>query len=324
MNWKLKAIVQNLIALLPSRLSYELYVQAQLRWGSLRIPDHLLGLRIGVNTWSHLVKSGYDPRHKIFLEVGTGRKPIAPLAFWLMGADRIYTFDLNPYLREDLTIAAIRQIASRPKEVRELMGDFVDNERLESLGDFCRRDAFTLADILAFVRIEYHAPADAAHTALPARSIDVHTSYTVFEHIPGPIIQGIMHEARRLIKPDGVALHLIDYTDHFCHKDPSIHWLNFLRYSDRLCSVIFGNRYMYMNRLRHDDQLAIGREAGFTTDTLQAERDPAVGDDIARGRVKLAQRFRDKSVEILCIINAWVLYRPAATAQARSPQPVSP
>lgn len=133
-----------------------------------------------------------------------------------------------------------------------------------------------------------------------------------------------MHEARRLLRPDGVALHLIDYTDHFCHLDSSIHWLNFLRYSDFMCSLIFGNRYIYMNRLRHADQLALGRSAGFATETLQAERDPAIGDDIARGRVKLAERFRDKSVEILSIINAWVLYRPTATARARGPHPSSP
>lgn len=64
-----------------SRLSYELYYQAQRRWGALRVPNHLLGLRIGVDTWRELVATGYDPRGKVFFELGTGRKPITPLAF---------------------------------------------------------------------------------------------------------------------------------------------------------------------------------------------------------------------------------------------------
>lgn len=311
MNWKVKAAAQNIVAFLPSRLSYSLYYRVQRRWGSLRHPDHLLGINIGLRTWRQLVTAGYDPRGKVFFEVGTGRKPVTPLAFWLMGAERIYTIDANPYLSEELTVEAIRNLASQPHELKTLLGEHLCEERLDTLVEFCRRPTFGLRDILELARIEYHAPGDAAATRLPAASIDVHTSYTVFEHIPREIILGIMREARRLLRTDGVALHLIDYTDHFCHKDPSIHWLNFLRYSDATCRLLFGNRYMYMNRLRHDDQESIGREAGFKTETPAAESDPALASELAAGRVKLAPKFQHKSVGTLSIVNAWLLYRPA-------------
>ena len=302
--------MQNVIALLPSKLSYALYYKAQRHWGALRSPNHLLGLHIGIETWQQLVSSGYDPRQKTFFEVGTGRKPITPLAFWLMGAERVYTLDVNPYLSEELTIEAVMQISSRPDEVINMMGDFINERRLKSLIEFCSNGTFDLTEFLAFACIECYAPADAAHTTLPDGAIDVHTSYTVFEHIPAPIIRDIMTEAHRLLNRGGVAVHLIDYTDHFCHKDSSIHWLNFLRYSDQSCKVLFGNRYMYMNRLRHDDQLAIGQAAGFSPVTLQTELDRKVPEDIANGTIKLAPRFRAKSLDVLSIVNAWVLYRP--------------
>ncbi len=46
-----------------------------------------------------------------FLEVGTGRRIGMPLTYWLLGADKVVTVDLNPYLKEELVrddIAYIR------------------------------------------------------------------------------------------------------------------------------------------------------------------------------------------------------------------------
>ena len=52
---------------------------------------------------------------------------------------------------------------------------------------------------------------------------------------------------------------MVDYSDHFSHSDQTISSINFLRYSDDEWQRYAGNRYMYMNRLRHDDVLALFR-----------------------------------------------------------------
>ena len=49
----------------------------------------------------------------------------------------------------------------------------------------------------------------------------------------------------------------IDYSDHFSHSDKSISSVHFLQFSDGKCNKIAGNRYMYMNRLRHDDFVSL-------------------------------------------------------------------
>ena len=54
---------------------------------------------------------------------------------------------------------------------------------------------------------------------------------------------------------------LVDYGDHFEHNDHRLSNINFLQYSDALWRVIAGNRYMYMNRLRHDAMLTLFQRA---------------------------------------------------------------
>jgi len=310
MNWKLKAAAQNVVAILPSGISYRAHYYVQRRWGGLRNPDRFRGLKAGADTWRHLQESGFNPNGKVFFEVGTGRAPIEALAFWLLGARKVITCDLNPYLREELTVEYIRHIVANVAEVHKILGDQLKEDRFRELCTFVRVGVFQMSKFMEMAAIDYRAPYDAQRTDLPDYSIDVHTSYAVLEHIPGPIIAGIMREARRILRPDGIGIHLVDYNDHFSHNDPNLHWLNFLRYSNSMWSIIGGNRYMYVNRLRHDDQLAIGEEAGLRTKTLATRRDERVPGNLADGTIKIAKRFRKKSPTTLAVQSAWISYRP--------------
>lgn len=311
MNWKLKAMAQNVVSALPSRLSYDAYYFVQRRWGGLRDPDPLHGLKVGVETWRNLLRIGYEPSNKIFFELGTGRAPIAPLAFWLMGAKKVITCDLNPYVSEELTFAAVRHIVTHTHEVRSILDGLLQEARLRELCVFFGAERFRLRNFMEFVGIDYRAPFDARKTRLADCSIDVHTSYTVLEHISKPVIVDIMHEARRILCHDGIGIHLIDYSDHFSHSDPGLHWLHFLRYSEVVWSIIAGNRYMFMNRLRHDDYLAIGEVTGLRTETIASSRDEHFLSSLFDGRIVLATHFRGKSADVLAVQSAWVGYRPA-------------
>ena len=48
-------------------------------------------------------------------------------------------------------------------------------------------------------------------------------------------------------------INYIDYGDHFSHTDDSISSLNFLQYSTNEWSRYGDSKFIYMNRLRHDD-----------------------------------------------------------------------
>ena len=111
--------------------------------------------------------------------------------------------------------------------------------------------------------IIYCAPGDAADTNLPDSSIDLHFSCTVFEHIPYSVLDDIMNEAKRILKPNALSVHLIDPSDHFQHQDSTITRINFLKYSDRQWMTLAGNNFAYCNRLRYPQHQEIFYKNGF-------------------------------------------------------------
>jgi len=174
-----------------------------------------------------------------------------------------------------------------------------------------RSGDFSLERFLDLCCIDYISPGDAASTGLRPRSIDFHTSYTVLEHIPPDVLSAILKEGTRIIRDDGLFVHLVDYTDHFAHSDESISAINFLQYSDAEWSKLAENRYMYMNRLRHDDVLALFQTAGHRI----LATDPAVNKQLAKiiedGQLRLSERFVGKSPDVLSIWSCWIVSQKA-------------
>ncbi len=305
MHWKIKAGIQNTAALLPAQISHEVYYWMQRRFGGWRRPNPTKRLVAGIETWKRLLKQGYEPREKAFFEVGTGRLPVVPLAYWLMGARKTITVDLNPYLKPQLLEAAIRYIAFNREQVASLFGSLLDRGRFQHLIEegqpFWRDHAKVLADC----GIEYLAPSDASDTRLTTGSVDFHTSYTVFEHIPRETLTRIILEGNRITKRTGAFVHRIDYGDHFSYSDHSISPVNFLQYSEREWKRFAGNRYMYMNRLRHDDYNEIFTSAGHILLEVDANRDPRIRPQVESGKLKLHPEFAVKQMSILEITGAW-------------------
>jgi SAM-dependent methyltransferase len=306
MHWKLKAALQNAVARLPEAASYATYYWLQRHWGGLRRLDPLPHLHVGLAIGQRLLTLGSTPRGKVFVEVGTGRVPLLPIAFWLMGAKHTYTFDRHPYLKAELVAESLVHIADHCEALVQHCGALIVSERLLELAAFARQCPGDLDALGALCRIEYLAPADAAATGLPAQSIDVHTSYTVLEHIPPPVLTAILKEGARLLRPDGWGIHGIDYSDHFAHGDPRLSPLHFLRYSDKQWARYADNKYMYMNRLRHDDMLRLFEETGHRI----VDEDPQ--SDLGMTEVlPLDARFQAKSAEVLAITQTWVITQAA-------------
>lgn len=262
MNWRWKARLAKLIAALP--MSNAIYYRTQRSIGSLRAKrfDPTERLRAAAKMVHWAEELGHDIDGRSFLEIGTGRTIDLPLAFWLCGAGRVLSVDLNTYLSEELTRESVSFICGGRGETATIFGELAERpifkERLEQLRRFDGR----LSDLLRMTGIEYVAPADAARLSVPDGTIDFHISFTVLEHIPAHIIGPMLKESRRVIKPGGLLLHIIDPSDHFSHDDHSITAVNFLQFSDRAWARLAGNQFMYHNRLRAYEYVDLFKRAG--------------------------------------------------------------
>ena len=167
----------------------------------------------------------------------------------------------------------------------------------------------SIASLLDAMSIQYLAPADAAHLRLPSKCVDYHISYTVLEHICPEILIELLLEGKRVLKEEGLFIHCIDFSDHFSHSDRSISSINFLQFSEYKWKKYAGNRYMYHNRLRIDEFIALFNKIDLKVISLETRVNPVVKEELSKGLMCLDERFRDKPIEVNATANAWVVAR---------------
>ena len=307
MYWKLQALILKGISLLPSSVSYATFYWIQKHYGTLTKLHPITKLTYGIETWKRIRSLDHDPIGKVFFEVGTGRVVDVPLAYWLMGAEKTITVDLNPYLKTEQIKKTLQYISQNKEEIESLFGSLLYENRLIELLDFCENEPFTMNAFLDLCGIKYIAPGDAANTSLSPRYIDFHTSFTVLEHIRPEILGEILREGNRIIKANGLFIHRIDYSDHFAHFDKSISLINFLQYSDADWEKQAGNRYRYLNRLRHDDFISLFQSAGHKILINEREVNQQLLALVKNGGIQLDEKFRNKSEEVISIIDSWIV-----------------
>lgn len=309
MNWKFKAAIQNLMGRLPPDLANPMYYRLQRSCGGLRTPTPLSRLRAGLEMVHRLHQSGHSVESAVFLEVGTGHQLNLPLSLWLCGACRITTVDLNRYLHERLVLDDIAYLRSHEMEVRDLFAEVPQcglfEERLARL----TTKASNLQEVLSLTNIQYLAPADATRLALEPNSIDYHISFTVLEHIPPLVLKRIFQEGRRVLRPQGLFVHCIDFTDHFAHSDAAVSSVNFLQFSENEWNRLAGNRYMYHNRLRVDEFQDLLAELNLEILALDTRVDETAVGVLSSG-FPLAERFRNKDRRTNAAAEAWLVASP--------------
>lgn len=317
MHWKLKALIQNAIAVLPSRQSYAAYYMIQRHFGSLRCVNPIPTMRAATEIAAAILKHGRRIRQSTFLEVGTGRSINLPITMWLLGADRVTTVDVNPYLDYELVAEDLGYIQTHQCDVIELFRRFeVDRGRFRRLLEF-NIDSGSLEDLLDLCQIEYFAPTDAARLPLRDEEVTFHVSNNVCEHIPKGTLAGILKEGARVIKADGLSVHSIDHSDHFAHSDSTLSAVNFLRYGDAYWALLSGNRYMYMNRMQVDDFRTLFHQADHEVLAVDANVDAKAFRLLADGCIPVHARFSGKPLETLATLRSlFVSKRSSNSAQA--------
>lgn len=306
MKWRRKAFLQNLIAMLPDKLSQATYYLFQRNFGALRSINPINDLKHAVQIMKHISELGYSIESKKFLEIGTGRRINVPVALWLCGASEITTVDINPYLKEELVINDFEYIKSHQDEVLNLFNDLSQISVIKERFKYLLESEDSLAQILDCAGIHYLAPADATCLDLSAGTIDYCFSYSVLQYVPKSALIDMLVESRRLVNNNGLFLHYIDLTDHFAHSDPSITNINFLRFSEHEWNTMASNRYMYHSRLRIDDYLALFNDLQYSLLLVDTSIDERSMKALAEGFV-LDERFRDKDFTTNATCKAWIV-----------------
>jgi len=303
MKWQTKAKIMRVCAYLPA--SEDIYRFIQKRFGRLKAnPMSRIPAQIEMARW--VLDMGKRVDGKTFFEVGTGHNPIVPVGFFLCGADKVVTVDLN----RRLDVGILKQSLVWMVENRDDLFSYYDglvekvvfNERMVLIDRLKEMPEAFLSE----ANIIYIAPGDAGNTDLSNFSVDYHISTTVFEHIPRPDIIRILDEAKRILKRDGVAIHFIDLSDHFQHQDSSIIKINFLQFSEQEWMSIAGNEFAYCNRLRISDYASLFEELNFKIIRIESEVDGESLNSIKNDFI-VNEVFKPYNLEELCTIRLRVM-----------------
>lgn len=216
-----------------------------------------------------------------FLEIGAGRDVAVALALRMMGVGSVTTLDIERLARIDLINHSAGCIAKQ-------LGVPVPS--------------FTSFDDLAAFGVDYRAPMRI--TDIEGEYFDCFYSVDTLEHIPPASLTEVLAAARTRLKPEGITVHIIDYSDHYARGGGASR-INFLRYSDSDWET-HNSRFLYMNRLRHSQYLEMFAQAGFQS----IDADP-FRLDIAEVPVdELDAKFRAMPVEDLATLRARIAARP--------------
>ncbi|WP_309630369.1 methyltransferase domain-containing protein [Brevundimonas sp.] len=282
MNWRLKIAAKVVLSRLG--IPYEGWRKLGLfRLGRMDRPDYALKIFD-----LHILRAIPDGRldGKTVLEIGPGDSLASAVTARAHGAAEALLVDAGAYASRDVDLYRAMAAAL---EARGLPPPDLS-------------DAATLEDVLAHCSARYLTTGVDAFADMPDASVDLIWSHSVLEHIPLKQLPHLFGEMRRVLKPEGLISHNIDFQDHLAHG------LNSLRFSEAAWeSPTMANAGFYTNRVRAGAMHAMVREAGF--EILQEDFGRWPAPPIARRDLDPA--FRDLSDDELRIATSHLLARPA-------------
>ncbi len=309
MDWRVKGVIQGALARLPA--GTVLNDALQRAAGGRRNEAAHIDIKFKADWLVHmkvLADLGFRVHGRDLLEIGTGWLPVFPLCFALAGARSCATFDLNRHLNASAVPGALRELERHLPAIATACGEE------ESIVRSRWQRICAAGDGLAMLRsagVVYHAPADATRTGLPSATVGLVFSNSVLEHVGASVLAPMMRESRRVLQPDGLALHSVNCGDHYAYFDRSITQAHYLRFSDREWRK-WNNDILYQNRLRPVDFTNAARDEGL--DVLIDLQVPRAELMARFAELPIAPEFRRYPPEQLCCTSVTFAARPGAGA----------
>ncbi len=302
-NWKLKAVLMGVASRVPGGTLAYRYIQDR---HARRLLDADELLDRSLDLLAIYRDSRRDIRGKDCLEIGTGWCPWLPLLLRVMGAGRIVTLDLNPWLSVYTALGTTRALAERVQRAAESLG-ITQGEIAEVVGPAA--NATTLPEWLAAVRVEYLPETELHEAAFAAESFDAVFSSNVLEHVAADGLAALHRESARILRPAGVIAHRFNPQDHFSFSDPTITGANFLQYSADAWKWIGGSGLAYHNRLRCPQHRQLITDAGFEVEYHRTRADRAAKLAIDSGHLRVHPGFSGMNSTELSDDYMWVVAR---------------
>ncbi|WP_034061021.1 hypothetical protein [Lacinutrix jangbogonensis] len=260
MNWKFKALLQNMLSLFPlgDKLNHIPATRNKNYHKNVFKYQFLECIRKYKE-----IKLDYNSKNLTALEIGTGYSLTAPLTLYLLGFKQIITVDIT----QDVNCKTFKKQFTRDninKVKSELIENSIYNEeelnhRIDKIQSFN-----TLNQILNYCNIKY----------IPGYSIesidnlnikfDYLYSQVVFEHIQPNKLKELFSKFPIWLKQDAYSVHTINFIDHFTNpgsfQDKDISEFNFLKYSNKTWQFWAGNSIAYTNRLSYIFYLDLTKE----------------------------------------------------------------
>lgn len=293
LNWIVKANTFNVLDRMPG--GEEVYYFLQ-RFVTKSIPRKLFPTnqvgRVQIAHATRFKAYGVDLSTANLLEFGAGWDLYSNLLFYCMGVQRQHTVDIRRWVKAEAINAVIEHLRIDPPigAVRVPQA-FIRKDRLEQ-------------DLWRHYGITYRAPADASNLAVADGTFDLIATTSTLEHIPTDVLDAIIAECNRVLKPGGYMSHEIDYSDHYANADPNITRFNYLRFSDEEWSR-YNPSIHFQNRMRSPYYTELFNTHGFEVVELKVFK----GERSDLNAVEVSDMFNDLTFESLLELGGNYLLR---------------
>jgi SAM-dependent methyltransferase len=219
------------------------------------------------------------------LELGPGDSILSGLVARSMSASQSWLVDAGAFADTDVaachrTLALLRQAGH---------------------ADLGLGDATSVDEVLKRANVTYLTRGTTSLADIPDASIDFFWSQVVLEHVPHDEFPELLRQLRRLVKPQGIGVHSVDFRDHLSNA------LNNLRFPRETWeSRAFRNSGFYTNRIRPGAMLALFKDAGFDVEVVAETHWP----EIPTPRAAMVAPFREMLDTELRLAEFEVLLRP--------------
>lgn len=217
------------------------------------------------DTVDHLVQAQIAPPNYV-VEQGTGWHGLDAVIFYLSGSERIDTYDVRPWLREQLVRGVCRCVELIAPIVASWPGVDVTllDERVRRAREAAR---LPLRELLESMNIRYCVTSTMQRGDVPSGSADLFYSNSVLQRFEAGELTDLLAESRRFLAPHGSSFHRIDCKDFHSITDPRIPELYYLSFSDATWRLLTSKYLNGQNRLRLPHFLQMFDAAGFAAET---------------------------------------------------------
>ena len=304
MRWWIKASIEWGLAHVPGGL----HINDQLRdkFGELAYLEESSRFQNA----DYLLKTALDHTGALanlrVVELGTGWVPAVSLVYLLAGA-RMDTYDISRLVRNEYFVRCRREIDRRLAEYAETanVAESTMRERLASI-----QNETEFASAATILDGAYRAPVDTRHLPYNDDEVDVVISNLVLQCIPKQLIEGILRETARILKPGGLAIHRVNLCDEYSRSDPRRGGLEFLRFSHKTWNRFFNHSLKHINHLRSCEFMKLFESSGLEIVRCNKQVDWD-SQDLLR-ETGVAREFRHfSSEELLTVAFDVVLRKPS-------------